>query len=809
MAQLKDLIVNGASRFIGDVFANKIQVTTINAPTTAGSSTYGTGSANQALMSNGTSTYWGEVSTTSVFGRGTGEDSIIALNNDSHPDNTADGESAMAIGQQTTATGALSFTMGYRSIASVTAVAGFAGGTKHAWRDYGPTVTKEAAFAYGMSPLAEGPGSIAMGIGTEAKGRASQAFGNYTIASGRSATVIGQCNIEDTDTATYASYGEGAGKYLFIIGNGTMTAQNSIIRSNAMTVDWEGNQWLAGRMTIQDSIALKETSDTHTSNIRFNSPTDQTVANITSENEYINGIAHSDYLKFAQRSYNSSTGALLGYAETYKLPDTTPDLTASATYEILTTKDTLLTDFSHNTTNILSLTVGGTTASTTVIKAVSASWENGTSAGPGLLLYVNGVGTTNTAYIPLASVTYSGVVSSTGSQTFAGTKTFKNAVTFSEKATLNGVVVGNSGVNYGASLPASAVNGQLFFQTSNGGYELPASGAAGYALVKNSGSDRDVKWSNIVPRATADGNGNTISDTYVKKAGDTMTGNLILQKTTTIADNQPATLIFKTIEENTSNSYTGAWIRVYDDGDGAANGTNMILRCGGNMIIGSGENPGNFYTSCVHGITANAATSGNTALGKSKYVVKETGEYLILTSDSSIYFFTGAGTLDDRCLTYINADGEFHTVKTYGAVWNDYAEYRESNIIEPGRVIKENGDDTLSLTTERLERGCEIISDTFGFAIGETEKAKTPTAASGRVLAYPYESREEFKKHIGWPVCSGPEGTVSIMTEEEEIKYSSRVIGTISAVPDYEIWYGGTGKDIPIKINGRVWIRVR
>lgn len=39
----------------------------------------------------------------------------------------------------------------------------------------------------------------------------------------------------------------------------------------------------------------------------------------------------------------------------------------------------------------------------------------------------------------------------------------------------------------------------------------------------------------------------------------------------------------------------------------------------------------------------------------------------------------------------------------YGAAWNDYAEYRQTdNFIEPGRVVCENGDDTLSLSVERL-----------------------------------------------------------------------------------------------------------
>jgi len=143
-------------------------------------------------------------------------------------------------------------------------------------------------------------------------------------------------------------------------------------------------------------------------------------------------------------------------------------------------------------------------------------------------------------------------------------------------------------------------------------------------------------------------------------------------------------------------------------------------------------------------------------------------------------------------------------LKLYGAVWNDYAEYREANSIESGRCIIEVGDDTLVLSTERMQPGAEIISDTFGFAIGQTEKAQTPIAASGRVLAYPYEDKEEFRKNIGKPVCSGPNGTVSIMTDEEYATKGYCAIGTISAVPDYETW----GEN-DIAVNGRVWIRVR
>ena len=148
--------------------------------------------------------------------------------------------------------------------------------------------------------------------------------------------------------------------------------------------------------------------------------------------------------------------------------------------------------------------------------------------------------------------------------------------------------------------------------------------------------------------------------------------------------------------------------------------------------------------------------------------------------------------------------GNIYANKVYGAVWNDYAECRESNeFIDAGYVVKENGDDTLSLADGRLIYGCSIVSDTFGFMIGETDKAHTPIAVSGRVLAYPYENREVFRYNIGCFVCSGPNGTVSLMNKEEVWNHPEAIIGQVSAVPDYEYW----GNDV--KVNGRVWIKVR
>lgn len=143
-----------------------------------------------------------------------------------------------------------------------------------------------------------------------------------------------------------------------------------------------------------------------------------------------------------------------------------------------------------------------------------------------------------------------------------------------------------------------------------------------------------------------------------------------------------------------------------------------------------------------------------------------------------------------------------------GAVWNDYAEYRESDCKEFGYVLSENGDDTLLKTTERLQHFAGVSSDTWGFSQGETDKAKTPIAVAGRVLVYPYQDRNNYKP--GDCVCAAPGGTVDIMTREEVREWPDRIVGTVSCVPDYEEWGGGEGADRdPVKVNGRIWIKVK
>ncbi len=81
--------------------------------------------------------------------------------------------------------------------------------------------------------IASGKGSHAEGVGTSATAIGSHSEGTSTKASGENQHVQGKYNIADTTSA-------------HIIGNGTSSAE----KSNAHTLDWDGNAWFAGDVYI-------------------------------------------------------------------------------------------------------------------------------------------------------------------------------------------------------------------------------------------------------------------------------------------------------------------------------------------------------------------------------------------------------------------------------------------------------------------------------------------------------------------------------------------------------------------------------
>lgn len=95
------------------------------------------------------------------------------------------------------------------------------------------------ATAEGYQTTASGDNSHAEGIYTTASGPASHAEGIGTIANHESQHVFGEYNIADGSATT------NRGNYVEIVGNGSSNA-----RSNARTLDWNGNEVLAGKLTV-------------------------------------------------------------------------------------------------------------------------------------------------------------------------------------------------------------------------------------------------------------------------------------------------------------------------------------------------------------------------------------------------------------------------------------------------------------------------------------------------------------------------------------------------------------------------------
>ena len=138
----------------------------------------------------------------------------------------AEGYATHATGKQAHAEGNMSFATGDSSHAEG-AVTSASGGNSHA----------EGAMTH-----ANAAQSHAEGYGTNANGRASHTEGLSTTASHRSQHVSGEYNVADSSTNAATE----RGNYAEIIGNGT----GSSAKSNARTLDWDGNERLMGDLYV-------------------------------------------------------------------------------------------------------------------------------------------------------------------------------------------------------------------------------------------------------------------------------------------------------------------------------------------------------------------------------------------------------------------------------------------------------------------------------------------------------------------------------------------------------------------------------
>jgi len=123
---------------------------------------------------------------------------------------------------------------------------------------------------------ADGDNAHAEGNHTIANASHSHAEGQYTSTDGRSQHVAGEYNAYNSTSA-----GTNRGTYVEIIGNGT--SDNN--RSNARTLDWNGNEVLAGKLIIgaQPSGEMDVTTKKYV---------DDAISSFTAVSVDANGVMH-------------------------------------------------------------------------------------------------------------------------------------------------------------------------------------------------------------------------------------------------------------------------------------------------------------------------------------------------------------------------------------------------------------------------------------------------------------------------------------------------------------------------------------
>lgn len=142
--------------------------------------------------------------------------------------NTVSGAGAVGIGEYNTASGGYSVAIGRQN-----------------------TSSENSSTALGYYNTASGGYATAGGAVSTASGGVSTAIGYGVVANHLCQTAIGMYNEADESTASVAQ----RGNYLEIVGNGT--GENA--RSNARTLDWDGNESLAGGLTLGKGSANEAT----------------------------------------------------------------------------------------------------------------------------------------------------------------------------------------------------------------------------------------------------------------------------------------------------------------------------------------------------------------------------------------------------------------------------------------------------------------------------------------------------------------------------------------------------------------------
>lgn len=207
-------------------------------------------------------------STATNWLNGSASGSVRTINSAEEDANYTIGVYAVAEGNETKASGESSHAEGLSTTASAVgshAEGGYttaSGSGAHA-EGYNTTASANyGSHAEGYYTTASGQMSHSEGRETTASGSVSHAGGRGTIANHLAQHVFGKYNIADPSTAA----SNANGNYIEIVGNGT--ADNA--RSNARTLDWDGNEVLAGTITATNIPAPPNSNGTYYLTVTIN-----------------------------------------------------------------------------------------------------------------------------------------------------------------------------------------------------------------------------------------------------------------------------------------------------------------------------------------------------------------------------------------------------------------------------------------------------------------------------------------------------------------------------------------------------------
>ena len=279
-----------------------------------------------------------------------------------------------------------------------------------------------------------------------------------------------------------------------------------------------------------------------------------------------------------------------------------------------------------------------------------------------------------------------------------------------------------------------------------------------------------------VGKAAKDSDGNNIVNTYATKKElteiDTLVNEIVTTNLNAIIDGTKK--VAKAASADTAAACTGnsaTATKATQDGSGNTITSYYATLSTAQTISGNKTFSGNAYF--ANGTTYYVNSSGAAKFASVTSAGAVSGTTATFSGVTKVTNTTAASSTSTGALIVsggIGCAGNIYGSQVYGAVYNDYAERRKSQCeIKPGYVVTEIGDDYVIKCTSDKNSTAMIVSDTYGFLIGEDEGRfySTPVGLSGRVLAY--VSKYSKPLTIGDAVCSAKDGKIRKMSKLEKI----------------------------------------